>query len=853
MENDNQNKITFKYEFREYQKRALEEIDKYISDNKIHIVAAPGAGKTILGLKLVFEFNKNTLILVPNIAIREQWKERMLNDFNNIDASMISTNLKELKRFNVVSYQALYEYSKEEMKEIIKTHNIHTVVFDEAHHLRNAWWKKLTQIFEELKEIKTISLTATPPYDDEKNFEKYINLCGEIDAQINIPELVAQKNLCPHQDFIYFNVPTKEQEQQINEYRRSSLKIINWFENNEQIIKALATHNYIVDYTNNLDDIINNYDFFLVLIKFLRKKNIPFDKYIKDITPKNPILVSDYEKLFKYLLYKNDSEFNVIQDKIKELRHSLTQIGAINHGNINLLYNKQIEKELSQNVGKLQSINDIVEHEYNCLGNNLKLSIVTDYIMDEYSDFENNNFNHLGVMPIFKNLTEKNPSINVIVLTGSTVIIPTNLVEKFMNICHEYNIKKEKITILEMGLDFKYSRVQLKNNSKIVQIITQLFEQSDVSVLVGTVSLIGEGWDAPFVNTLIMASSISSYVTSNQIRGRAIRIDKNNLSKEANIWHLVCLEKSGRYYVKGKDFEKIEKRFSAIEGLSLKENRLTANITRFNITKTNYTQNDILQINNEMKVLSSNRDLISSRWTTALKTYKPNNKIYINKERILKNRKRIFETNKKKLIAVGALNILLFGALSPTIHSFQALLGLASIILADTGILGKIIVRATYNKKALSNISNAICNALIEKNILSKDAYVDITEANGKYVVTLFNADNRNQNLFLKCVDQAISKKYDTRYLLVANSKVFNVPFLFDKNKESAEFFRQVYSKTNFVLKSQIIYSKGKVGKLEKLKILLQQKDVHKNEEQEIFDGNVDVKFLAAALGMEEL
>ena len=853
MEEDKQNQITFKYEYREYQKRALAEIDKYISDDKIHIVAAPGAGKTILALKLVFDFNKNTLILVPNIAIREQWRERMLNDFNNIDSSMISTNLKSLKKFNVVSYQALYEYSKEEVKEIIQKNNIHTVVFDEAHHLRNAWWKKLLQIFQELKEVKTISLTATPPYDDEKNFEKYIRLCGEIDAQINIPELVGQKNLCPHQDFIYFNVPTKEQEEQINDYRRSSIKIIDWVENNEQIIKALATHKYIVDYTNNIDEIINNYEFFLVLIKFLRKKNIPFDKYIKDITPQNPMLISDYEKLFKHLLYKNDSEFDVIKNTITELRHSLAQIGAINHGNINLLYNKKIEKELNQNVGKLQSINDIVEHEYNCLGSKLKLSIVADYIMDDYSEYKENSYNQIGVIPIFKNLTEKYPSLKVIVLTGSTVIIPTNLVENFMNICNEYNIKKERITIFEMGLDFKYAKVQLKNNSKIVQIITKLFKESDVSVLVGTVALIGEGWDAPFVNTLIMASSISSYVTSNQIRGRAIRIDKNNLSKEANIWHLVCLEKSGRYYIKGKDFEKIEKRFSAIEGLDLKEDKLMANITRFDITKSSFTQNDIIRINNEMKELAANRELISSRWTKALKTYKPNNKIYISKENILKNRKRIFETNRKKILTVGTLNLLLFIGLSPAIHSFKTLLGLSSIVLADTGILGNIIIKSTYNKKALRNISNAICNALIEKNILSKDAYVDIEEANGKYVVSLYNADNRNQNLFLKCVDQAISKKYDTRYLLVANSKVFNVPFIFDKNKENAEFFRKVYSKTNFVLKSKIIYSKGKVGKMEKLKILLQQKDVHRDDEQEIFDGNVEVKFLSSALGMDKL
>ena len=148
METNNEQIISFKYEYRNYQKRALKEIDKYVDDNKIHIVAAPGAGKTILALKLVFDFNVNTLILVPTIAIREQWVERMLDDFTNIDKEQISTSLKDLKKFSIISYQALYEYDKEEIKNIIKKNNIRTIVFDEAHHLRNAWWKLLSQVFE---------------------------------------------------------------------------------------------------------------------------------------------------------------------------------------------------------------------------------------------------------------------------------------------------------------------------------------------------------------------------------------------------------------------------------------------------------------------------------------------------------------------------------------------------------------------------------------------------------------------------------------------------------------------------------------------------------------------------------
>ena len=67
----------------------------------------------------------------------------------------------------------------------------------------------------------------------------------------------------------------------------------------------------------------------------------------------------------------------------------------------------------------------------------------------------------------------------------------------------------------------------------------------------------------------------------------------------------------------------------------------------------------------------------------------------------------------------------------------------------------------------------------------------------------------------------------------------------------SAEFFRKAYNKTNYTLKSQILYSKNGKGKLERLKLLLNQEDIFKSDEQEIFDSNVDIKWLSAALGID--
>ncbi len=51
---------------------------------------------------------------------------------------------------------------------------------------------------------QVISLTATPPYDSEPElWDRYLQMCGEIDQEITVPELVKEDTLCPHQDFVY--------------------------------------------------------------------------------------------------------------------------------------------------------------------------------------------------------------------------------------------------------------------------------------------------------------------------------------------------------------------------------------------------------------------------------------------------------------------------------------------------------------------------------------------------------------------------------------------------------------------------------------------------------------------------
>ncbi len=58
----------------------LDNSQKHLKDKRIHIVAAPGRGKTILGLELVRRQNAPALVMSPSVTIRQQWGERIVEE-----------------------------------------------------------------------------------------------------------------------------------------------------------------------------------------------------------------------------------------------------------------------------------------------------------------------------------------------------------------------------------------------------------------------------------------------------------------------------------------------------------------------------------------------------------------------------------------------------------------------------------------------------------------------------------------------------------------------------------------------------------------------------------------------------
>ncbi|WP_276834670.1 DEAD/DEAH box helicase, partial [Chryseobacterium cucumeris] len=222
---------TFKYDWRTYQKKILDNMDDYLHYNHLHISAPPGSGKTILGLEIMLRLGEPTLIVAPTLAIKNQWIQRFCELFLDTETipEWISSDIKKPGILTVTTYQGIHsasgvdeqdedlikKTSKISVAEIVKRLEklkVGTLILDEAHHLKNAWWRSLMELKNKISPT-VVALTATPPFDvSGSEWQKYIQLNGPIDVEISVPELMIEGDLCPHQDLVYFTSPSKEEE-----------------------------------------------------------------------------------------------------------------------------------------------------------------------------------------------------------------------------------------------------------------------------------------------------------------------------------------------------------------------------------------------------------------------------------------------------------------------------------------------------------------------------------------------------------------------------------------------------------------------------------------------------------------
>ncbi|MBW3090152.1 DEAD/DEAH box helicase family protein [Bifidobacterium miconisargentati] len=900
--------VRFNGGFRDYQQHILDNADRYFADGRVHIVAPPGSGKTILGLELIRRRGEAALILSPTIAIADQWLDRFTNHFTLTDATadtpadapkgtlrpgdasnsitaMTSADLHHPNALTSVTYQALHaavgdvrqgavaqSQALSALVDRIIAAGIRTICLDEAHHLRREWQKALEAFVSALRtdpraagSVMIIALTATPPYDAQPaEWERYITLCGDIDEEIATPELVKQGNLCPHQDFVMLNYPTPSETAVIKRYRIKVAKAVESIIEGELFVRIIAAAGIAADDRQRqrsipeaIYDYPDEYCALMILMGKRRDMTVP-KRLVRLVTVKHALpeyRVRYAQQAFQFVIRAPELFGKALSD---ELKKELTQLGVTDRGQVALLNDDATMRWLVSSAGKLDSIARIVRHESSALGERLRLLVLTDYIRADAKRAVGGSrpMTHIGVVPIFETLrrmlretrktSARQPGIAVI--SGSLTILPASLRSEAFRRAAAHGVTAR----FKPLNDERYCEVDLgASNGVKIAVITELFEAGLIQVLIGTKSLLGEGWDSPSINTLILASTVGSFMLTNQMRGRAIRAVASDPGKVANVWHLATaepehlddstmgevahdfLDPPDTRKIHGEDFIRLTRRFDCFIGPSYVNRTIESGIGRLDAFDPPFDRNGIERINDIMLRRSADRGRTAELWHDAVDATGTGG-------RVTQAVQMVQPTAPREAVLLQSVKIMVLAALwyianllfriGLRIDDGADALGVTLCTAAMFVVpIGGAIMRwwsLMTPKRTIFALSCAMLNALREMgSITSAEAVSTVDEVSfddedesTALRVMLIGGSRREQVLFAKAMNELLAPIGNPRYVIIgkewgvrAYGVSFACPDAFSRRQQDAEILRRHLNRS--LTHCSLVYTRTEEGR----------------------------------------
>lgn len=866
--------LKFRHPWRPYQQRVLDAIDQHLEDQRLHVVAAPGAGKTTLGLEVFRRLARSTLVLSPTRIIRDQWIDR-LQDFCDVeDASQLDWVSKRIEHPGVltsITYQALHAKFKDELNteedEVItldedegvteeelntfittlQQRSIQVIILDEAHHLRAEWWRALDKVCTALPDIVLVSLTATPPYDaQDHEWLRYEQLCGPIDEEISVPELVKAGTLCPHQDYIWAANATTKEKERIQEYDDRVITLCNTLFTNEQFKDVVLAHPWLhVPHDDAIEnEIIKEPQIAIAILAFMKECQTPIAKELLSLLDLAVQDIPDlsrrwWQVLIETLLFSKTcqhSENN--QLFIEQLKKQLRTTELLHKRELSLERSRRLERSLSLSISKIDSCVTIHKLEYKSRGNSLRQVVLTDYIRDEAlkSNLDTGEIN-MGAWPVFKAITSASPIANqVALLTGRLSIIPTDHLDALFELVDANKFKVEPV-----GNEAQYQKLTGPLN-QLTTAFTALLMKGLIKTLIGTRSLLGEGWDAPAINSLVLASSVGSFMLTNQMRGRAIRIDKNTPDKASSIWHLVAINTNT--YTGWSDYYNLQKRFNTFVGLSVKENTIESGFERMDSSvlepKMNSLDSNIVGRSNRLMIRRYRKlGNLFERWRSALTLDEAARVIPSVKTpgAPLLRTHLLRHTLAYLLLQIITVisSVVIYGLSGNPRFSKEGLLillfamgGALLYKLPQTLTTLRILFRHLPVAGSLKHIGKALMMALCQTGMIEtsfRRIKVNVNKAqDGSYYLSLLGCTFYESSLFADSLAEILAPIESPRYLVLRQGTLLGmtrddyhaVPMRFGVKKDLAKIFYKAWCK--YIGPSELIYTRSNEGRASLLK-----------------------------------
>lgn len=183
--------LDVEYKFNGILDKKQEKAKNQLLNHDVGVLCAPtGFGKTVIGAEIISELKTNTLVIVNNNNLLEQWKERLsfYLDINKKEIGQLGNGKNTLNgNLDVASFQSLYK--KDDIEQIVKKYGL--VIVDECHHVAAYSFEK---VLKAIRSKYVYGLTATPTRKD--GWHKIIYMqCGDIRVRVSNKSLKQNKEM----------------------------------------------------------------------------------------------------------------------------------------------------------------------------------------------------------------------------------------------------------------------------------------------------------------------------------------------------------------------------------------------------------------------------------------------------------------------------------------------------------------------------------------------------------------------------------------------------------------------------------------------------------------------------------
>lgn len=579
---------------RRHQEEALDAVLDAEAAGSTHwwVTMPPGAGKTLVGTELARVSGRRTVVFSPNTAIQGQW----LRTWESYDGPPGGRRRDLREGFTSLTYQALAVFDEgdredgegtgagdagddpprtqldrlhpngRELVETMREAGPLLVVLDECHHLLEVWGELLREVLDDLPEATVLGLTATPPESVTEGQATLVrDLFGEVLYEARIPALVKDGVLAPYAELAWVVSPTAEESTWLSEQATrfaeltadlfdpdfGSTPLPAWLRARfHDAVGVDTTWQELARREPALSDAV-------LRLAYADLVDLPPGATLQERHRERPTATDWRLVLDDWLRQCVQPSSEGEGDDAERDRVALRAVAAA-LPSLGFVWTKRgvrvgqgtVDRVTARSRAKETAAASIVGSELANLGQHARVLVLCDHERATATTSLRAR-DDAGAPPpepagsatgVLRTLLADpvTAGLDPLLVTGRTVAGGVDALERFLEwLGRTHPMLSGTLRIVTQGevprLDGRWSSGQW------VAHVTAYFAEGGTQCLVGTRGLLGEGWDAPSITTLVDLTTVTTPTAVVQTRGRALRLDPARPDKVAQVWSVVCV------------------------------------------------------------------------------------------------------------------------------------------------------------------------------------------------------------------------------------------------------------------------------------------------------------------------